>query len=52
MFIYPRSLPQVVLNNLLKEVTQLEASMNINAEKGRVRDPGHGSCATGRRRAA
>lgn len=39
MFIYPVD-TQVVLNNLRKKVTQLEASMNINAEKGRVRDPG------------
>ena len=38
MFIYPVE-TQVVLNNLRKKVTQLEASMNINAEKGRVRDP-------------
>lgn len=39
MFVYPVD-TQVVLNNLRKKVTQLEASMNINAEKGRVRDPG------------
>lgn len=39
MFIYPVD-TQVVLNNLRKKVTQLEATMNINAEKGRVRDPG------------
>lgn len=39
MFIYPVD-TQVVLNNLRKKVTQLEASMNINSEKGRVRDPG------------
>lgn len=39
MFIYPVD-TQVVLNNLRKKVTQLEASMNINTEKGRVRDPG------------
>lgn len=39
MFIYPVD-TQVVLNNLRKKVTQLEASMNINAEKGKVRDPG------------
>jgi len=30
---------QVVLNNLRKKVTQLEASAAINSEKGRVRDP-------------
>ena len=39
MFIYPVD-TQTVLNNLRKKVTQLEASLNINAEKGRVRDPG------------
>ena len=39
MFIYPVD-TQIVLNNLRKKVTQLEASMNINSEKGRVRDPG------------
>lgn len=39
MFIYPVD-TQVVLNNLRKKVTQLEASMNINMEKGKVRDPG------------
>ena len=39
MFIYPVD-TQVVLNNLRKKVTQLEASMNINNEKGKVRDPG------------
>lgn len=39
MFIYPVD-TQVVLNNLRKKVTQLEASLNINTEKGRVRDPG------------
>lgn len=39
MFIYPVE-SQVVLNNLRKKVTQLEASMQINNEKGRVRDPG------------
>ncbi|OYX41721.1 conjugal transfer protein TraC [Candidatus Saccharibacteria bacterium 32-49-12] len=39
MYIYPVD-TQVVLNNLRKKVTQLEASMNINNEKGRVRDPG------------
>jgi conjugal transfer ATP-binding protein TraC len=31
---------QVVLNNLRKKVSQLEAGIQINAEKGRVRDPG------------
>lgn len=39
MFIYPVD-TQVVLNNLRKKVTQLEASMNINTEKGKIRDPG------------
>lgn len=38
MFIYPVE-SQVVLNNLRKKVTQLEASMSVNAERGRVRDP-------------
>ena len=31
---------QVVLNNLRKKVSQLEAGIQINSEKGRVRDPG------------
>ncbi len=39
MFIYPVE-SQVVLENLKKKVTQLEASLQINQEKGRVRDPG------------
>lgn len=39
MFIYPVE-SQVVLNNLRKKVTQLEASMNVNAERGQIRDPG------------
>ncbi len=39
MFIYPVD-TQIILNNLRKKVTQLEASMNINTEKGKVRDPG------------
>lgn len=38
MFIYPVE-SQIVLNNLRKKVTQLEASMTINAEHNRVRDP-------------
>jgi len=38
MFIYPVE-SQVVLNNLRKKVTQLEASMSINQEHGKVRDP-------------
>lgn len=39
MFVYPVE-SQVVLNNLRKKVTQLEATMSINNEKGRTRDPG------------
>ena len=39
MFIYPVD-TQIVLNNLRKKVTQLEASMSINSEKGKIRDPG------------
>jgi len=39
MFIYPVA-SQVVLENLRKKVTQLEAGLQIDAEKGRVRDPG------------
>jgi type IV secretory pathway VirB4 component len=38
MFIYPVD-SQIVMNNLKKKVTQLEASMQINAEKGKIRDP-------------
>jgi len=38
MYIYPVE-SAVVMKNLRKKVTQLEASYNINAEKGRVRDP-------------
>lgn len=38
MYVYPVE-SQVVLNNLRKKVTQLEASAAINSEKGRVRDP-------------
>jgi conjugal transfer ATP-binding protein TraC len=39
MFIYPVD-SQVVLNNLRKKVTQLEATTSINNEKGKTRDPG------------
>lgn len=39
MFIYPVA-SQVVLENLRKKVTQLEADLQINAEKGKIRDPG------------
>lgn len=38
MFIYPVE-SQVVLENLRKKVTQLEAGIQIDNEKGRVRDP-------------
>ncbi len=38
MFIYPVE-SQVVLENLRKKVGQLEAGLQIDAEKGRVRDP-------------
>lgn len=39
MFIYPVE-SQVVLENLRKKVGQLEAGLQIEAEKGKVRDPG------------
>jgi len=39
MFIYPVD-TQVVMQNLRKKVTQLEASMAIASEKGKTRDPG------------
>jgi conjugal transfer ATP-binding protein TraC len=39
MFVYPVE-SQVVLNNLRKKVGQLEASISVNAERGKVRDPG------------
>ena len=39
MFIYPVD-TAVVLKNLRKKVTQLEADMALNAEKGKTRDPG------------
>lgn len=39
MFIYPVE-SQVVLENLRKKVSQMEAGIQIDAEKGRVRDPG------------
>ena len=38
MFIYPVD-SQVVMKNLQKKVTQLEASINVNSERGKVRDP-------------
>jgi conjugal transfer ATP-binding protein TraC len=39
MYIYPVE-SQVVLENLRKKVTQLEAGLQIDSEKGKVRDPG------------
>jgi conjugal transfer ATP-binding protein TraC len=39
MYVYPVE-SQVVLENLKKKVTQLEAGIQIDSEKGRVRDPG------------
>lgn len=39
MFVYPVE-SSVVLKNLTKKVTQLQASMTLNAERGRTRDPG------------
>ena len=39
MYVYPVD-SQVVLNNLRKKVTQLEATTSINNEKGKTRDPG------------
>lgn len=38
MFIYPVE-SEVVMKNLRRKVTQLEASQSINSEKGKVRDP-------------
>ena len=38
MYIYPVE-SAVVMKNLRTKVTQLEASMNVNMEKGKVRDP-------------
>ena len=39
IYVYPVE-SQVVLENLRKKVTQLEAGIQIETEKGRVRDPG------------
>jgi conjugal transfer ATP-binding protein TraC len=39
MYVYPVE-SQVVLENLRKKVTQLEAGLQIDSEKGKVRDPG------------
>ncbi len=38
MFIYPVD-TTVVMKNLQKKVTQLEASMAVNSERGKIRDP-------------
>ena len=38
MYIYPVE-SAIVMKNLRTKVTQLEASMNLNMEKGKVRDP-------------
>lgn len=38
MYVYPVE-SQVVLENLRKKVTQLEAGIQIDSEKGRIRDP-------------
>lgn len=38
MYIYPVE-TTVVMKNLQKKVTQLEASMSVNAERGKIRDP-------------
>jgi conjugal transfer ATP-binding protein TraC len=39
MYFYPVE-SEVVLKNLRKKVTQMQATMAINSEKGRTRDPG------------
>lgn len=39
IFVYPVE-SQVVLENLRKKVSQIEAGLQIDAEKGKVRDPG------------
>jgi conjugal transfer ATP-binding protein TraC len=39
MYVYPVE-SQVVLENLRKKVAQLEAGIQIDGEKGRIRDPG------------
>lgn len=39
LYVYPVE-SQVVLENLRKKVTQIEAGLQLDAEKGRVRDPG------------
>ena len=45
MYIYPVE-SQVVLENLRKKVTQLEAGLQIDSEKGKVRDPGKEAAVT------
>ncbi|HEY5442674.1 MAG TPA: DUF87 domain-containing protein [Candidatus Saccharimonadales bacterium] len=45
MYIYPVE-SQVVLENLRKKVTQLQAGIQIESEKGRVRDPGKAAAIT------
>ena len=39
MYFYPVE-SEIVLKNLRKKVTQMQATMAINEEKGRTRDPG------------
>lgn len=39
IYVYPVE-SQVVMDNLRKKVTQLEAGLQLDSEKGRVRDPG------------
>ena len=39
MYIYPVE-SQIVLENLRKKVTQLEAGLELDSERGKVRDPG------------
>ena len=48
MYIYPVE-SQVVLDNLRKKVTQLEAGIQIDSEKGRTRDPQKQAANHGRR---
>jgi type IV secretory pathway VirB4 component len=45
IFIYPVE-SQVVLENLRKKVTQLEAGLQLDAEHGKVRDPGKQAAVT------
>lgn len=39
LFVYPVE-SQIVMENLRKKVTQLEAGLQLDAQKGKVRDPG------------